>query len=116
MLHYWIQVHCRVPEAFGKDQIALGKVFIECGTQQRTHGKKLIGKVLFAECLLSGTRQRLYREPRGHLAKKSDRHGVGSVDGRFAECNTFRHSAKIFLFFLKKISLPSALYSALGKV
>ena len=56
--HYWIQVLCRVPKALGKGQIALGKAFAECGTRQRTHGKKLIGKALFAECLLSGTRQR----------------------------------------------------------
>ena len=71
-------------------QIALGKAFAECGTRQRTYGKKLIGKYLFAECLLSSTRQRLCREPRGHSAKKSDRHGAGPVDG---------HSAKIFYFF-----------------
>ena len=44
--HYWIQVLCRVPEALGKGQIALGKAFAECGTRQRTHGKKLIGKTL----------------------------------------------------------------------
>ena len=49
--HYWIQT-------LGKGQIALDKAFVECGTRQRTHGKKLIGKTLFAECLLSGTRQR----------------------------------------------------------
>ena len=134
--HYWIQVLCRVPEALGKGQIALGKAFAECGTRQRTHGKKLIGKDLFVECLLSGTRQRFCREPRGHSAKKSDRHGAESVDGGFAECQPCRHSAKIFLFFLKKFlcrvptgrrsakfdfffkknSLPSALWPALGKV
>ena len=62
--HYWIQVLCRVPEALGKGQIALGKAFAECDTGQRTHGKKLIGKALFTECLLSGTRQRLCRVPR----------------------------------------------------
>jgi len=59
MVHYWIQVLCRVPETLGKGQITLGKAFAECGTRQRTHGKKLIGKALFAECLLSGTRHRL---------------------------------------------------------
>jgi len=57
-IHYWIQVLCRVPEALGKGYIALGKGFAECGTRQSTHGKKLIGKALFAECILSGTRQR----------------------------------------------------------
>ena len=98
-LHYWIQVLCRVPEALGKGYIALGKAFAECGTRQSTHGKKLIGKALFAECILSGTRQRLCRVPRKHSAKKSDRHGAGSVDGHFAECQPCRHSAKIFLIF-----------------
>ena len=105
--HYWIQVLCRVPEALGKGQIALGKAFAECDTRQRTHGKKLIGKALFVECLLSGTRQRLCRVPRRHSAKKSNRHGAGPVDGHFAECQPGRHSAKIFYFFFK-ISLPSA--------
>ena len=97
--HYWIQVLCRVPEVLGKGYIALGKAFAECGTWQSTHGKKLIGKALFAECILSGTRQRLCRVPRKHSAKKSDRHGAGSVDGHFAECQPCRHSAKIFLIF-----------------
>jgi len=101
--HYWIQVLCRVPEALGKGYIVLGKAFAECGTRQRTYGKKFNGKDLFAECLLSGTRQRLCRVPRGHSAKKSDRHGAGPVDGHFAECQPCRHSAKIFYFFLKKI-------------
>jgi len=52
-MHNWIQI-----QALGKGQIALGKAFAECGTRQRTHGKNLIGKALFAECFLSGTRQR----------------------------------------------------------
>ena len=61
-------------------------------TRQRTHGKKLIGKALFYRVSFIG-----------HSAKKSDRHGAGPVDGGFAECQPCRHSAKIFLFFLKKI-------------
>ena len=44
----------------------------------------------------------LCRVPPGLSAKKSDRHGVGPVDGRFAECQPCRHSAKIFYFFKKK--------------
>ena len=28
-------------EALGKGQITLGKAFVECGTRQRTHGKKI---------------------------------------------------------------------------
>ena len=113
--HYWIQVLCRVPEALGKGQIALGKAFAECGTRQRTHSKKLIGKALFAECRLSGTRQRLCREPRGHSAKKSDRHSAGPMGGRFAECQPSRHSAKIFYFFFKKILCRVPTLQALGK-
>ena len=101
-------------EVLGKGQIVLGKAFAECGTRQRTHGKKLIGKALFAECLLSGTRQRLCRVPRGHSAKKSDRHGAGPVDGHFAECQPCRHSAKIFLIFFKFLCrVPTR--QALGK-
>jgi hypothetical protein len=37
---------------------ALDKGFAECGTRQRTLRKKIIGKATFAECHLSGTRQR----------------------------------------------------------
>ena len=79
-----------------KGYITLGKGFAECGTWQSTHGKKLIGKALFAECILSGTQQRLCRVPRGHSAKKNDRHGTGPVDGHFAECQPCRHSANNF--------------------
>ena len=99
----WIRVPCRVPDALGKGPIALDKVFAECGTRQRTLGKKLVGKDLFAEYLLSDTRQRLCRMPRGHSAKKSDHHGASPVDGGFAECQPCRHSVKIFYIFLKKI-------------
>ena len=34
----------------------LGKAFAMCYTQQRVLGKQFIGKDLFAECTLSGTR------------------------------------------------------------
>ena len=107
LTHYWIQVLCRVPEALGKGQIALGKIFAGCGTRQRTHGKKLISKTLFAKCILSGTRQRLCRVPRGHSAKKSDRHGAGPVDGHLPSANPAGTRQRFFIFF-KKISLPSA--------
>ena len=104
-----------MPEILGKGQIALGKAFAECDTRQRTHDKKLIGKALFAECLLLGTRQRFCQVLRGHSVKKSDRHGGGSVDGHFAECQPCRHSAKIFYFFLKKILCRVPTLQALGK-
>ena len=95
----------------------------------------MIGKALFAECPLSGTRHRLCQQPRGHSAKKNDRHGAGSVDGHFVECQPYKHLAKIFYFFKKnslpsvsirpsakmfyffsKFFLPSAPWPALGKV
>jgi hypothetical protein len=50
-----------VSRALGKTLNTLGKGFVECHTRQRAHGKKAVGKAAFAECLLSGTRQRLCR-------------------------------------------------------
>ena len=85
---------------------ALGKAFAECpikDTRQRGLCRSIFCRVFFAKCR---TRQRLcrvqfslYRVPRGHSVKKSDRHGAALVDGHFAECQPCRHSAKIFLFF-----------------
>ena len=76
-------------------------------TRQRTHGKKLIGKTLFAESIC--------RVPRGHSAKKSDHHGAGLVDGHFAECQPCRHSANIFLIFFEKFLCRVPTREALGK-
>lgn len=45
--HYWRRLLCQVPKA-------LGEVFAECHTQQRSHGKPNVGNVLF----VSGTRQK----------------------------------------------------------
>jgi hypothetical protein len=56
-IHYWKRMLCRVP-ALGKGHFALGKGFAKCYTRQRVHGKKFVGKDLFAECFLSDTRQR----------------------------------------------------------
>jgi hypothetical protein len=61
--HYRNQPLCRVSRALGKAINTLGKGFAECHTRQRAHGKKAVGKAAFAECLLSGTRQRLCRVP-----------------------------------------------------
>ena len=47
-----------MPNALGKGYFALGKAFAEGSTRQRASGKKSVGKEFFAECLLSGTRQR----------------------------------------------------------
>ena len=63
VVHYRTQWICRVPGALGKAQFALGKGFAECCTRQRPLGKKWVGKDVFAECLLSGTRQSLCRVP-----------------------------------------------------
>ena len=51
--HYRIQLLCRVPQALGEGRYTLGKAFAECALS-----KQFIGKDLFAECTLSGTRQR----------------------------------------------------------
>ena len=40
-------------------QFALVKGFAECCTRQRPLGKKWVSKGVFADCLLSGTRQSL---------------------------------------------------------
>jgi len=58
-----------VPGALGKGPIALGKGFAECHTRQRANGKAASGEGFFAECRLSGTRQRLCRVPGWHSAK-----------------------------------------------
>jgi hypothetical protein len=76
---YRIQALCRVPKTLGKSYFVLGKAFAGCSTQQRAAGKKLVGKDFFAGCFLSGTRQRLCRVQIRHPAKKSGRHGAGSI-------------------------------------
>ena len=83
-LHYRIHWLCRVPVTLGKGQFALGKLFAECYTRQTPLGKASHGKAIFAECRISGTRQRLCREP-WHSAKQPR----GTTLGRhFAECQT----------------------------
>jgi hypothetical protein len=84
-MHYGNQVLCRVSRALGKALNTLGKGFAECRTQQRVHGKKIVGKDLFVECFLSDTRQRLCQVPRQHSAKKSYRDRADNVNGYFAE-------------------------------
>ena len=84
ILHYRIQPLCRVPVTLGKGQFALGKLFAECYTRQMPLGKASHGKGIFAECRISGTRQRLCRES-WHSAKQPR----GTTLGRhFAECLT----------------------------
>jgi hypothetical protein len=70
MDHYRVQTLCRVAE---------------CNTQQRALGSDFVGKDVFAECLLSGTR--CFAEcPGRHSAKERSRDGVWGRDGVFAEC------------------------------
>ena len=94
--HYWIQVLCRVPEALDKDQIALDKAFVECGTRQRTHGK-----ALFAECLLSGTRQRLCECPGDTQQRKATVTAPIPLTVTLPSPTGTRQ--RFFIFFLKKI-------------
>ena len=71
-------------------------------------GISLHGKGLFAECRMSGTRQRISRVPRRHSAKKSRRDGQVTVTVLLPSA-TRRHSAKKCVFyFFKKNALPSA--------
>ena len=75
--HYRNSKLCRVSDT-------LGKVFAECNTRQTTLGKGSHGKVYFAECRNTGTRQRFCGVP-WYSAKKP--RGATLVP-RFAECLT----------------------------
>ena len=79
--------------------IALGKAFAECCTRQRVVGISLHGKGFFAECRMSGTRQRISRVSRRLSAKKSRRDGQVTVTC-FAECLHLALGKACFLFFL----------------
>ena len=57
--HYRIPGLCREPEALGKDELTLGKLFAESSSRQRAVGKTSTGKGFFAE---SPSRQNIYRE------------------------------------------------------
>jgi hypothetical protein len=81
---------------------------------QRAYGKKCIGKEFFAECLLSDTRQRLYRVQTQHSAKKSGHHGGNSVSACFAECHV-RGTRQRFLFFFQNFFAECPASEALGK-
>jgi hypothetical protein len=74
--HYRRLRVCRAPETLGKGRIVLGKGFAERNARQRAPGNEMLGKGSFAERLLSGARQSLFRAPRRPSAKKSGGHGV----------------------------------------
>jgi len=58
-LHYRTPGLCREPEALGKDEVTLGKLFAESSSRQRAIGKTSTGKGFFTE---SPSRQNIYRE------------------------------------------------------
>jgi hypothetical protein len=64
-MHFWIQDLCRV-----SGPITLGKDSAERNIRQRALGSDFVGKDVFAECLLSGTRQRLCRVSGTALGKR----------------------------------------------
>ena len=120
MLHYRTQALCRVPVTLGKSPYTLGKAFTECNSRQRSLDKSGDGKGLFAECLLSGTRQRLCRVPVNHSAKKSCLTASIDGDGHFAERLTggprqSPPSLPSVTLGKGREALPSALLVALGK-
>ena len=82
-VHYWIRRLCRVPAALGKGTFAVGKGFAECGSRQSPLGKEVVGKGIFAECHVAGTRQRICRVLHQHSAKVT---GTVNLTLPFAEC------------------------------
>jgi len=88
--HYRISKLCRVSVTLGKGQVTLGKVFAECNTRQTTLGKESHGNADFAECRITGTRQRICRVP-WHSANKPR----GATPGpALCRVSNGRHSAK----------------------
>jgi len=120
--HYRKQSLCRVPQALGKAQKTLGKGFAECNTRQTAHDIYSAGKRLFAECFLSGTRQKTLPRTEIEAQRKKVSWRSGDGHGAFADCqisgtwqtfllcrvSNFRHSANL-------ASLPSVKVQALGK-
>ena len=88
--HYRISKLCRVSVTLGKGQVTLGKVFAECNTRQTTLGKESHGNADFAECRITGTRQRICRVP-WHSVNKPR----GATPGpALCRVSNVRHSAK----------------------
>ena len=79
--------------ALGKEGFALGKAFAECCTRQRAVGISLHGKGFFAECRMSGTRQRISRVTRRHSAKIYTRQNKNAKKPK--------NNSKIFQFFFR---------------
>ena len=73
-------------------------------TRQRTLSKESVGKELFAEYQISGTRQRFCRVPSQHSAKKTTTVNLTASLPRVDVAGTRQ---RIFFFFLKN-SLTSA--------
>ena len=90
------------PHALGKGTHALSKSFAECNTRQRGSVEPFHGKACFAECQISGTRQRLCWVSSWHSVKDWRPLAEGSRRLNFFlfPCQV-QHSAKNFLFFSK---------------
>jgi len=67
--HYYIQ-GCPEPGMLDKGSFALGKGFVESGSQQRPVGTSFFGKEVFAESYSWGSRQRVCQEPTLALGKE----------------------------------------------
>ena len=111
-----------LPSVFtlGKEPFALGKGFAECSTRQSPLGKIFLGKGSLPSAFQRGTRQNKKKLPSawGGTRQNIFSRCAPAVNGYFAECPTQhsviflkkllcrvpqpRHSAKFFLFFLKK--------------
>ena len=98
-IHYSRRVLCRV-------QLRSAKPLPSAALGKELSAYPLTAKVslpAFAECRMSGTRQRISRVPRWHSAKKSRRDGQVTVMAPLPSA-TRRHSAKKCVFyFLKKM-------------
>ena len=100
--NYRTRVVCRVSRTLGKGPIALGIRFAESRTRQRALGKQRDGKAGFAECFLSGTRQRLCRvhfdtrqKNKREIKKNGLRHRrCCSHAGRRRRCSRCRRSSR----------------------
>ena len=69
-VHYRNAQICCVSTAHDKVQKTFGKAFVECYTRQTALGVHRVGKYFFAECFLSGTRQRHCRVLKPTFGKK----------------------------------------------
>jgi len=111
-----------VPVALGKGSFALGKAFAECNTRQRASVESPSGKGCFAECQISGTRQRfdaVGRRPTPSIFFKKNSLPSATAPALdkeiyffnlFAECHNTGTRQMVFFYLFFKIFF--ALHSA----